>query len=316
MQRSLLFLVFIILSFSCRKNKSKGPICVDLMIVPYQPYSSPVWHPNGVLLGFNHTPQVGVFEYGRPPCQWYMNAVNRDSLGFYLMNKDGTGFRRVTDFYLLDPAWSPDGEWVAFMQNAQIYKMHFDGYNFDTANIIQLTANGSNFYPSWTANSDTIYYDSNEGTKGQGYYLWKIASDGSGNENEGFPNTGRQPFVTNSNLVYFIRGILGQPEIFSMNKNGLDIRQVTFNGRYGLRQAPKFSKGKLFFWDVAIIATPVNQFLPVEVCNATLSAYDISKNGKILYVTDEYGIQDKRFGTIWICDSNGSHKRQLTFNNH
>lgn len=289
------------------------------MIVPYQPYSYPVWHPDGNLLGFNHTPQTGVFQYGAPPCEWYMNAVNRDSAGFYLMNKDGSSFRRVTNYYLYVPAWSPDGNWLAFMHNAQIYKMYFDGHDFDTAHIIQLTDTAANSYPSWTTNSDTIYYDSNLGTpKGTNYYaIWKISSDGKGKLRVSAPGSyGRQPVVASGNLIYYSYYLGTQPEIFSMNNDGSEIRQITFNGKKGLRKTPKYSNGQLFFWDVSIISTAVNQFLPFEVCKATLSFYDISTNGEILFVTNEFGIKDNRFGTIWICNNDGSHKRQLTFNNY
>ena len=64
-----------------------------------------------------------------------------------------------------------------------------------------------------------------------------MASDSSGKI--GFPNTGREPFVGSNDLVYYSRGVLGQPEIFSMNKDGSNQTQVTFNGKYGNIDAPK-----------------------------------------------------------------------------
>jgi hypothetical protein len=55
-------------------------------------------------------------------------------------------------------------------------------------------------------------------TNGQGYYVWKMASDGTGKT--GLPDTGREPFVGINGKVYYVRGSAGQPEIFSMNKDG------------------------------------------------------------------------------------------------
>lgn len=302
----VLFSCFSLLA--CRKNNSERD-CIQLAIVPYKPFSDPVWHPNGQLLGFNHTPQTGIFPMDTPPCEWYMNAVNRDSTGFYLMNKDGTGFKRVTNYYLYYPSWSPDGNWLAFCVPPHIYKMGFDGVNFDTANIIQLTATGANFHPSWTPEGDTIYYDSNVGTNGQGYYVWKMAADGTGYT--GIEGTGRQPFAGSDNRVYYI-GLYN--EIFSMKKDGTDKKQETFNGKSSKRTS-MYYESKVFFWDAAIFSSPTTMYSPKQLTNFAGESYTISKNGEVVYLTMEFPITDKRCGTLWIMNADGSDKRQLTFNN-
>ena len=294
--------------FSCKKNNSERD-CTQVAIVPYQPFKDPVWHPNGQLLGFNHTPQTGIFPMDSPPCEWYMNAVNRDSTGFYLMNKDGTGFKRVTNYYLYYPSWSPDGSWLAFCAPPHIYKMRFDGVNFDTANIVQLTATGANFHTSWTPEGDTIYYDSNVDTNGQGYYVWKMAADGTGYT--GMEGTGRQPFAGSDNRVYYI-GLYN--EIFSMKKDGTDKKQETFNGKSSKRY-PMYYNGEVFFWDARLFSSPTTMYSPKQLTNFAGESYTISINGEVVYLTMEFSITDKRFGTLWIMNADGSNKRQLTFNN-
>lgn len=229
------------------------------------------------------------------------------------MNKAGTGFRRVTNYTLSAPAWSPDGNWIAFSFGSQIYKMRYTGTGFDTSNLIQLTDNGANFYPSWTSNNDTIYYNSNVGITGQGYYVWKMASNGSGKA--GFPNTGMEPFVGSNGLIYYVRGVLGQPEIFSMNKDGSNQIQVTFNGQSGNRSTPKYWQGGLFYIDNGTLRVVRNN-TDIKLVFPAIT-YDISTLGEIVYSKTDFSIfkYDRQMGTLWIMNADGTNNRQLTFNN-
>lgn len=142
----------------CKKNDSPNVDCILPAIVPFQPYSFPIWHPNGQLLGFNYIPLAGIGTNGTHPCIWYSYFPKSDSTGFYIMNKDGTGRKRITNYSLFAPAWSPDGNWIVFSLGSNLFKLRFTGTEFDTANIVQLTNGGGNFHPSWTADSDTIYF--------------------------------------------------------------------------------------------------------------------------------------------------------------
>lgn len=317
-------IIFILLSIpflfaGCKKDHSHND-CITPDIVPFQPYSYPVWHPNGQLLGFNYTPLAGIGSNGNAPCTWYSYLANPDSTGFYIMNKDGSGLKRITGYNLYDPAWSPDGNWLAFMVNAQIYKMHFTGIGFDTANIVQLTSTDANFFPSWTANSDTLYYDSNAETPaGTNFYsIWKMASDGTGDirltQSAGVGDS-RQPYVGSNGLVYFVKGSLGQPEIFFMNKDGSNQTQITFNGQYGNRDTPKYWNGNLFYNDNGTLRVVKSNNEDIKLTNPCVT-YDISVNGEIVYSKMDYGLgYDKQKGTLWIMNADGTNNRQLTFNN-
>lgn len=307
------FIIFAITKISgCKKHSSKYPECAIPAIVPFQPYSDPVWHPDGQQLGFNFTPLAGIASNGNPPCIWYFYFPKPDSTGFYIMNKDGSGFKRITNYKLGNPAWSPDGNWLAFNLGPHIYKMRYADNNFDTANMIQLTTTGANFFPSWTANSDTLYYDSNTATNGQGYYVWKMASDGSGKI--GFPNTGREPFIGSNNKIYYL-GL--QYEVYSMNMDGANKTQITtdgnLNGTSTYKSLPKFYNGTIYYQQIGLIRFTENS-IRIKLESPCVT-YAISINGEIVYGKMEYALNyEKQKGTLWIMNADGSNNRQLTFN--
>ena len=298
--------------------------CIFPAIAPLQPYWDPVWHPNGQLLGFNYTPLAGIGISGTAPCIFYTYFGKPDSTGFYLMNKDGTGFRRVTNFTLSAPAWSPDGNWVAFSLGPAIYKMQFNGTTFDTARLIQLTNTGANFYPSWTANSDTIYFDSNvDAPLGTSFYsIWKMAKDGTGKsrltQSTGIGDS-RQPYVASDNRVYYYSYAANQTEIFSMNKDGSNQIQVTFNGdingTFTTKSSPSYYNGKIYYQQNGLWASSINGG-PVRL-ESLCTTYDISTLGEIVYSKTDFSIfkYNRQIGTLWIMNADGTNNRQLTFNN-
>ena len=304
---------------SCQKHNDPINGCTYPAVVPLQPYSYPVWHPNGQLLGFNYTPLAGIGSNGTAPCIWYSYFAKADSTGFYLMNKDGTGFKRVTTYRLFAPAWSPDGNWIAFSLGSNIFKLKYTGTDLDTANIVQLTNGGGNFHPSWTANSDTIYYDSNINSPvGTSYNsIWKMASNGNGKLEISLPGKyGSQPFVASTNMIYYSYYSGSQPEIFSMEKDGSNQKQITFNSQFGNRNTPKFRQEDLFFNDNSTLKVVKSVAQDLKLMKPVVT-YDISTSGEIVYSKMDYEITkyNKQNGTLWIINADGSNDRQLTFNN-
>jgi hypothetical protein len=177
------FIIIILLSLSCHKdNPVDGgkPPCggIDPGIVPEPPYNSPIWHPSEQFIGFNHTPLRKInYPYGEQ-C-WGMQEFNRDSSGFWLINRDGTNMRRIFPHTLLNPVWSADGQWIAFNVGTQIFKMRFTGVSFDTTTLVQLTTDGSNFFPAWSPDGQWIAYDrSLTDSSGPGG-IWVMRNDGT-----------------------------------------------------------------------------------------------------------------------------------------
>lgn len=313
------FFLLAIFTFSCRNKSIEEPQCYLPDIVPSSPYQEPVWHPNGNILGFNHKPLKGIGISGQPPCTQEVYLYNSDSSGFWLINKDGTNKRRVITFQLNTPAWSPEGKWIAFSNGGTIYKMKFDGNNFDTANIISLTNSGRNYFPSWSPKGDTIYFDSNNNTPNGSYFIWKMAADGGGKErivdviiNEG---AAREPFCSENNQVLHYR-YRKYSEIFSMDTDGKNLIQITANNNGNHeRRTPRFFINVIYFenngiWRINYDGTGLQQI------STRSGGYAISRDGTIAFVNFDYSKVDKVLGTIWLMEPDGSNKRQLTFNNY
>ena len=83
--------------------------------------TSPVWSPNGQQIAF-----MGL----RDPL---LNVIAMKDEEIYLIDPDGSGRLQLTDnaFGDEDPAWSPDGQSIAFSSNRdgnwEIYLMNADG---------------------------------------------------------------------------------------------------------------------------------------------------------------------------------------------
>lgn len=123
------------------------------------------------------------------------------------------------DFAIIDynPAWSPDGQWIAFYHadtipdNSGIYFISPDGEKIQSwherfgqypawspdgqwiafyqnhqiwkkkvngDSIVQLTFEGRNYHPSWSPDGKWIAYDSNKESTTGLYFIWKMRSSG------------------------------------------------------------------------------------------------------------------------------------------
>ncbi len=162
---SLVIIIGLSVIVSCDKDdpsKSKTK-CPPYDIVPHSPYEDPIWHPSGGLIGFNHKPIKEIlYDNGYDCPHQAVYFYEEDSVGFWLIDSNGTNMRRVLPYTLGAPAWSPDGNWIAFDNNAQIFKMPFDRGKFDTTAITQLTFEGRNFFPAWSPDQQLIAYDNTD----------------------------------------------------------------------------------------------------------------------------------------------------------
>jgi len=229
---------------------------------------------------------------------------------------------------LENPAWSTDGKWIAFANNGQIFKMSFDGQEFDTIHINQLTNdNASHFFPAWSPNSDTIYFDSDENDVSAPYQVYKMSASGGAATRIG--NKGpdsvfsREPFCTNGNQILHIRGDVVSTHVFTMNTNGDSVKQLTTNiSPHIYIHNPRLFNSKIYYEDYGIWSSNTDGSLLQQIGTNSTQGFSISNDGTIAYInldiTDNSpnSIIDSTHGVIWLMKSDGTAKRQFTYNHY
>jgi Tol biopolymer transport system component len=168
-----------------------------------------------------------------------------DLFSMYLVNVDGSGLRELLNNSSVapEPAWSPDGQYLAFLSNdlipgainishttqnqisSQIYIVDADG-----SNIRQLTqGSGNRSHPTWSPDGKQIAFVSGNPTQGSDIYSIDINgenlddltnSDGVGHYNypEWSPDGSRIAYQAQVDTNW---------ELFSMNTDGSDPIQLT-----------------------------------------------------------------------------------------
>ncbi|MFZ2864490.1 MAG: hypothetical protein WA440_07045 [Ignavibacteriaceae bacterium] len=323
----MIFIAVLFLFFaSCNVNNNGGddlPPCPPFLTVPIPPYDSPAWHPSGEFIGFNHTPLLKIdYPYGEH-CQGVYEWDSQQS-GFCLINTDGTNMRRIFPYKLLNPVWSPDGEWIAFVlplgDEKHICKMRFTGETFDTTTILHLTTEGRNFVPSWSPDGQWITFDSNTDSPNGMQFIWKMRSDGTQKTRISYdPTKGeiRMPsWSRDGNKIVHIRYIgVGVPEIFVMDKNGNNISRLT-NNTLDDRYPQTVYEKKITFWSTNCLwimdSSGTNQ---KQLADQQIDySYCISPTGdKVVYLVSNNSWTYEN-GTLWFLDLISSEKLQLTFN--
>jgi len=314
----LKFVLIFLMILSFLEGCDKKPGGVMFSIVPQQPYDDPIWHPSGEIIGFNHKPIKEIkYSYGYDHPMQASYFYEEDSVGFYLINVDGTNQRRILPYYLLTPSWSHDGKWIAFANGGQIFKMPFDGEKFDTTAIEQLTFEGSNFFPAWSPDDEWIAYDSDFDSKNGAYYSWKMRSNST---NKTLIANGRMPSWENHSIVIYI-GL--EYQIYSISLTDSTVTQIT--DKKSVKMYPKSNPDNsvIAYYSVGndpeengIWLTGGNKGNNGQMLVSEASSFSWSPDGKYivyLHCANNYRI-DEETGVLWIINTEAKEKRQLTYN--
>jgi TolB protein len=172
----------------------------------------PAWSPDGTKLAF---------------------MSNRDgNPEIYIINRDGTGLRRITNHPNADvtPTWSPTGTQIAFTSDRtgapQVYIVNIDGTGLD-----RISQESFCDRATWSpAPLNEIAYASRAG----GGYEIRIFDFGTRQSHaitDGIGSNESPAFAPNGRHLAFVSDRTGLPNIYTIARDGTDLRQITKVGR-------------------------------------------------------------------------------------
>jgi TolB protein len=180
----------------------------------------PVWSPDGSKIAF---------------------TTNRDgNPEIYVMNRDGSGLRRMTNSPAIDvtPTWSPNGAQLAWVSdrtgNPRIYIMNADGTG-------QRALGGDTYCdrPTWSsAPFNEIAYAVRTGP-GYDIKVYSFATGQATKITDGIGSNESPAFSPNGRHIAFTSTRNGKIQIYTIARDGNDLRQVT---REGNNKFPNWSQ--------------------------------------------------------------------------
>jgi TolB protein len=166
---------------------------------------------------------------------------NRDgNPEIYVVNRDGSGLRRLTSHPENDvtPTWSPTGQQIAFTSNRggnpNIWIMNADG-----SQPRRITAESHADRATWSpAPFNEIAYTARSGG-GFDIKVYDFASNSSRTITDGIGSSEQPAFAPNGRHLAFTSTRAGKEQIFTIARDGRDLRQIT---RTGNNRYPNWSR--------------------------------------------------------------------------
>jgi len=301
---------------SCKDNPADTGGPIDPVTPGYHnPFNDnfPVWSPDGLKILYQHW-GLKFIIYDEKYLHYY-DYGNRDSMGLWIMNPDGSDPHMMLNGQFSSYDWSPDCSWIAIFIEGRIWKIPYNNGVLDESNISLLVQEMGTTFPRFSPDGEWIIYykwiNDEYGKDG----LWIMRNDGSERRhfgkgsNPSWHPDGDKVIATrwqNGTKFYFI---LFYPfEDKKPDTLKIDFKEILNNPLY----SPDGSK-ILFVHDIygqkhlcLVNSDGSNPFMLTDGTDPSWSP----DGTEIVFVRDLPDPRDT--GSIWIINVNGENLRQLT----
>ena len=172
-----------------------------------------------------------------PDGEWLVSyrEGSTEERGLWLRNPSGVNKIRLTTGMDREPAWSPDGDRIAFVRtqedNDDIFVLRFlgGGRVSNDFEVIRLTQQESNEgSPNWSPDALNLAFVSYRDGDGE---IYSMSADGS--KQRQLTNNAADDLTpdwsSDGRRIAFVSHVYGQSEIFIMNADGSDQQRLTNN---------------------------------------------------------------------------------------
>src|SRR5690606_36275162 len=146
----------------------------------------------------------------------------------YVAKEDGSGSHRLVASGGSNPAWSPDGEKIAYVNSGDIWVMNADG-----SGKTRLTTEGTNRSPAWSPDGKKTAFASNRGDLDiEHIYVMNAAGTGQARlTSTAAVHEGQPVWSPLGDKVAFIRTVpLAGGNVFVINADGTGEQRVSDSG--------------------------------------------------------------------------------------
>lgn len=324
--RFILIALFLLISGCGLINNDKVPVC--LKRTQENPssisqcnqtvyFGRPAWHPGGEWIATKHTDSFDTNQDG---------FIDSTSSGIWLVHAE-TGQTQPLLSFGDAPAWNPAGTHLAVHAGGGIYTVEITSLEpaqFDTASITLLTNfDAPSFFPTWSGDGEWIAFDTNYQDEKGANVIWKVKKDGTDLTDISIHQDGEWRFPnwskSSSKITYgrYVTGGAEGPEIFIMNADGSESKQLTTSGE---NYHPKFSTDgkKIVFthqmpyeYQIVVMNSDGSNKKVITNNHSREAAWN-PNGGKLVYVLLNLYEEVPGNGQLWTMNPDGGNKKQLT----